>query len=92
MGTDKYHPRSNRPSPRGFRAGCAPLQDQYTKKYDADGDGQLSDAERQTMLQGIQQDLQDRRKKYDANGDGTLDAAETAKMTDDLQKEFMGDN
>ncbi len=62
------------------------------KKYDADGDGKLTDEERDAMIKDIsEQQHQEMMAKYDKNADGKLDDEELKAMQEerrDRQKEF----
>ncbi len=54
-----------------------PLPPELLKKYDKDGDGKLSDAEREQMHKDHMAEML---KKYDTDGDGKLSDEEKAKM------------
>jgi len=50
------------------------------KKYDKDGNGELSREEMRAMFEERRKEME---KKYDANGDGTLDETERKKMIEE---------
>ena len=57
-------------------------------KYDKDGDGQLSDEERQAAVKDFQEEQRrEMLKKYDKDGDGELNAEESAAMRDDMRQQ-----
>jgi len=62
---------------KGFGHGKARM----IEKFDTDGDGQLSDAEKEVAKAAFQEkkeQMKALRESYDTNGDGTLDEAEKA--------------
>ncbi len=67
----------------GIRTRIADMRDRVMKEYDKDGDGQLSDAEREAMREAFRQRMTEQRdrwmvRQYDKNGDGKLDDTERA--------------
>jgi hypothetical protein len=71
-----------------------PSRAEIQKKYDVDGDGQLSEAERETLRADMKkhhsrqpkQSREEMRKKYDTDGDGQLSETERAALRADMQK------
>lgn len=67
------------------------LREKILEKFDADGDGQLNEAEREAAKAAMQERRGERHErlmeKFDANGDGQLDDAEKAAAKEAL-KEF----
>jgi len=63
---------------QGGAGGWSYTRPEDTKKYDADGDGQLSNEERQAMYKAQREQWMTRR--HDKDGDGKLDEAERAAM------------
>lgn len=59
------------------------------KKFDADGDGKLSEAERAKMRETIEQQHKEKLKQFDTDGDGQLSEAERAKMREAYQGEWL---
>ena len=63
------------------------------KEFDKDGDGKLSDAERQSMQEARKARMEEFRKKmlekYDADGDGKLSDEEAAKARAERQAEML---
>jgi len=57
---------------------------EVVKKYDKDGNGELSDAETQEAMQGIRAQMEQVNRDYDANKDGQLDEQEMAKVRADI--------
>jgi Ca2+-binding EF-hand superfamily protein len=58
------------------------------RKYDKDGDGQLSEEERAAAIKDFQDEQQQEMlKKYDKDGDGKLSEEELAAMREDQQKQ-----
>lgn len=82
--------RPGRPGKPG--AGSRPLPADVIAKYDTDGDGSLSIAEREAMRTAIETERAAARaefiEKYDTDGDGVLSEAEraTAKATQEAEK------
>ncbi len=73
---------------RGGRWGARANDPEMIKKYDADGDGKLSDAERETAVKEIRADWEKRAlEKYDANKDGVLDEDERKAMREDTRRQ-----
>lgn len=54
------------------------------ERFDADGDGMLSEAERETARKEHQARKAEMLKDYDADGDGTLSKQERAKVREEL--------
>lgn len=81
---------------KGEKPGKAkrPNREEMLKKYDADGDGQLNEAERATMREEMKRrhgrkpgrNREEIMKKYDADGDGQLSEAERAAMRKDFEQ------
>jgi EF hand len=65
----------------GFRMMMPP---EVVKKYDKDGNGELSDAETQAAMQGIRAQMEQVSRDYDANKNGQLDEPEMAKVRADI--------
>ncbi|QBG48573.1 hypothetical protein EGM51_14610 [Verrucomicrobia bacterium S94] len=78
--------------------GQRPNFEEMLKKYDADGDGQLSETERETMRSEMRQrggqrgergerpNFEEMLKKYDADGDGKLNETERETMRSEMRQ------
>jgi len=74
-GADSAQQRPDRQG-KGERQGNRPSREQLLERFDSDGDGQLSDTERQAAREFRQQAMMLRR--FDGDGDGSLSADEQA--------------
>ena len=66
------------------------MHDEMLKKFDADGDGTLSETERTAAREAMQAKMQERKaevlKEFDADGDGTLNETERAAAKAAMEK------
>lgn len=65
-------------------------RERFMKRYDKNGDGQISEEERKAMIEERRKENEarekERLKKYDKNGDGKLDDTERAAAREDFLK------
>ena len=66
---------------RGGEQGQAGGRQGRMQKFDANGDGQLDEGERQAAMQGRGGKMRERMQKFDANGDGQLDEEAQADLS-----------
>lgn len=62
------------------------IRDEIIKRFDSDGDGKLSLAERSTMRKKMQGRKKELIQKFDADGDGKLNDEERATIRKEFQK------
>lgn len=65
----------------GQRGGRLP--EEYTKKFDKNGDGKLDEGERAEAMKAYREEQM---KKYDKDGDGKLSESERQAMREDMQR------
>ncbi|HXG48738.1 MAG TPA: EF-hand domain-containing protein [Methylomirabilota bacterium] len=79
-----------RPEPTSPPRSPQEARERFMKRYDKNGDGQISDEERKTMIEERRKENEarekERLKKYDKNGDGKLDDTERAAAREDFLK------
>ena len=84
-------PRRGVPRPEGQM--MRPDRGEMLKKFDKDGDGQLSEEEREAMREARKGEMEARRaemlKKYDKDGDGKLSMEEREAMREDMPPRGM---
>jgi hypothetical protein len=70
-----------------MRDGMQRMIEGYTQDYDRDGNGRLDAEERQTLLTGVEEEMNARAAEYDINGDGRLDVEEGVGLAVDFAAE-----
>jgi Ca2+-binding EF-hand superfamily protein len=79
----------NRAGPAADETGRARSREEFTRKYDTDGDGRLSREERRKAFEDVRRRREQQQlETYDTDGDGQLSEAERQAQRDDRRKRF----
>ena len=83
--------RGDRPGPLSDDEHAATLRRKFMERYDADGDGTLSEEEARAAGQAMRTEQKDRMtERFDADGDGKLDEEERKAMREDQAGPWRG--